>query len=430
MFRRHWSGLPKDAEFPSDLKGLGYFVNDEDEIRSIDNPDNYFKFHLDRNPRVNQRQAFEFNTAKCKIILDRLEKTGLEKIRLPLGASRVDKHVPILVSPDVRTKSRVVVIFGEPTKPLGLLAGRVANGPGGINKGSMVSVVQELQHQVSSESDSSPPGIVIANPGELYWWPEGQKALNITHSAGILLPSLVHAGRCYVEELNDVPGNKTPEAHVEYVFDKVLGSMVDENAKLSLVTVGQSCELLTSFLDNMDNWHRWQGQLDSMLLLGTVYPVDHLMNESFKDFLAKRSRGYITSPDPLDTPLAPPTGHPSEAIPPLGCPCYSSAEPFYIETILISALKPALGFLQHVARTAHYENDEIIVAEKPAREFNDEDWEKLSDGEKPSIGAVNPDAMKTLLRSARRWRKFVETGNPPDSDSSSDEMEQAFDVWG
>lgn len=26
MFRRKWSGLPKDAVFPSDLKGLG-FVN-------------------------------------------------------------------------------------------------------------------------------------------------------------------------------------------------------------------------------------------------------------------------------------------------------------------------------------------------------------------------------------------------------------------
>lgn len=24
MFRRHWSGLPKDATFPSDLKGLGF----------------------------------------------------------------------------------------------------------------------------------------------------------------------------------------------------------------------------------------------------------------------------------------------------------------------------------------------------------------------------------------------------------------------
>lgn len=83
MFRRHWSGLPKDAAFPSDLKGLGcvspesptsqtirrlncrrYFINDKDEIRSIENPDNYFNFYLDRNERINQRQRFQFDSAK------------------------------------------------------------------------------------------------------------------------------------------------------------------------------------------------------------------------------------------------------------------------------------------------------------------------------------------------------------------------------
>lgn len=79
MFRRLWPALPKDAEFPSDLEGLGYvtvrfdtfldayltfiryFVHENDEIRSIENPDNYFKFFINRNPRVNQRQRFEFN---------------------------------------------------------------------------------------------------------------------------------------------------------------------------------------------------------------------------------------------------------------------------------------------------------------------------------------------------------------------------------
>ena len=78
MFRRNWAGLPKDASFPSDLKGLGfasqilrnrgavancnrYFVNDEDEIRSIENPDWYFKYFLNKNSRINDRQRFEFN---------------------------------------------------------------------------------------------------------------------------------------------------------------------------------------------------------------------------------------------------------------------------------------------------------------------------------------------------------------------------------
>ncbi|PHH91677.1 hypothetical protein CDD83_10762 [Cordyceps sp. RAO-2017] len=61
MFRRHWSGLPRDVSFPADLEGLGYFINDEDEIRSIKDPRFYFKFFLNKNPRVNLRQRFVFD---------------------------------------------------------------------------------------------------------------------------------------------------------------------------------------------------------------------------------------------------------------------------------------------------------------------------------------------------------------------------------
>ncbi|GAB0140747.1 hypothetical protein EsHS_00001360 [Epichloe bromicola] len=459
MFRRLWPGLPKDAEFPSDLEGLGYvtvrfdnfldayltliryFVHENDEIRSIENPDNYFKFFINRNPRVNQRQRFEFNAALAEIIHQRLEDEGLEKIRLPLGAGPRDPHVPIFASPDLASKTRIVVVFGEPTQHLGLLAGRVANGPGGINKGSMVSVVQELHSHISSVGDPSPPGIIIANPGQLYWWPEGFRTLTITDSAAIPLPSLVHTGRRYCEDLNSVPSNRTSEEHVSYVVDELLGEHVSESAKLSLVAIGQSCEVLTKFLDNARNSKRWLERVDAMLLLGTVYPTDTLQNDLFKDYLAEvsfsngdylspstditwqRSRAYILSPEPINTPLAPPAGNLDECIPALGSPCYSSAEPFYTEMILVTALKPALQYLQDVATSPGYKNDGIVVADRPQREFNDEDWERLPDGEKPSVGVVNEDAMKAQLKNTRRWRKIVKTGEIPDTDSSDEEEE-------
>ena len=59
MFRRLDSGLPKDPVFPSTLEGLGYFINEQDEIRSIENPKAYFKFFLSKNDRHNivQREA-------------------------------------------------------------------------------------------------------------------------------------------------------------------------------------------------------------------------------------------------------------------------------------------------------------------------------------------------------------------------------------
>lgn len=358
-----------------------------------------------------------------EIIHQRLEDEGLEKIRLPLGSGPRDPHVPIFASPDLASKTRIVVVFGEPSQHLGLLAGRVANGPGGINKGSMVSVVQELHSHISSVGDPSPPGIIIANPGQLYWWPEGFRTLTITDSAAIPLSSLVHTGRRYCEDRNSVPGNRTPEEHVSYVVDKLLGEQVSESAKLSLVAIGQSCEVLTKFFDNARNSKRWLDRVDAMLLLGTVFPTDTLQNDLFKDYLAERSRAYILSLAPINTPLAPPAGNPDECIPALGSPCYSSAEPSYTEMILVTALKPALQYLQDVATSPGYKNDGIVVAERPQREFNDEDWEWLPDGEKPSVDVVNEDAMKAQLRNARRWRKIVKTGEIPDTDSSDEEEE-------
>ena len=79
MFRRKWSGLPKDPNFPSDLAELGYsplpksswllcslqasryFINNVDEIRSIDDPKSYFKFFITKNERWNERQRFAMN---------------------------------------------------------------------------------------------------------------------------------------------------------------------------------------------------------------------------------------------------------------------------------------------------------------------------------------------------------------------------------
>ncbi|TWU72983.1 hypothetical protein ED733_004307 [Metarhizium rileyi] len=388
MFRRHWSGLPKDVSFPSSLQGLGYFVNDDDEIRSIKNPDQYFKFFINKNARVNQRQRFEFDTALEDIIHRRLIAEGLEKVALPLGRTTLENHIPVFASPDLQAKSRLIVFLGEPIKALGMLAGRVANGPGGINKGTVISVVKELQKQVSSVEDPSPPGILITNPGQLYWWPEGHRNLTAIDCSAIPLPSLVHFGRQYNPQVNSVTAHETAEKHIEYTFT-MLSGMIRDCAKVDLIAIGQSCELITNFLDNEENWHNWKTHLNAMLLMGTVYPADDITNLGLRNFMAKRTRAYITSNEPLDTPLAPPSGNENEQIANLGCPCYSSSEPFYVEMVLIRALQPALKYLEAVALTPGYENDDITIAEKPEKDLTDMDWETIPDTEKPAILIVD-----------------------------------------
>ncbi|UKZ56730.1 hypothetical protein TrVGV298_010571 [Trichoderma virens] len=417
MFRRLWSGLPKDASFPSDFKGLGYFINDQDEIRSIEDPDNYFKFFIDRNPRICARQRFEFNHALESVIHERLEKEGQQKLLLPLGIPTTEPHMPIFVAPNLETKSRIVVIFGEPTQELGLVAGRVANGAGGINEGSMVSVVRALASQRSSPDDASAPGVVLANMGQTYFWPQGNRAITVLASSYLPLPSLLHKGIRHVPALNDIPGNEGPEQHVKYIFGEVLRSMASEKAMVDVIAIGDSCEIVEKFLDGKEAWEVWGKRLSSLILLSPVCEADGLTNEQFKDFMTKRARGYLVCPEPLGTPLAPPEGNSELSIAPLGFPCFSSSEPMYAETILIRARSHILSHIQDVAMDPGYENPAITPIDCPPPAMTEQHWDDLPEEDKPVVEKVDPAEFKEQVKQAKRWRKFQETGKAPDTDS-------------
>ncbi|KAL6882928.1 Arb2 domain-containing protein [Trichoderma longibrachiatum] len=420
MFRRLWSGLPEDVTFPSDLKGLGYFVNEDDEIRSIEQPDNYFNFFINRNPRICARQRFAFNHAMEAIVHERLEKEGMQKLRLPQGTPATEPHIPIFITPNLDTKTRIVVIFGEPTQDLGIVAGRVANGPGGINEGSMVSIVRALASQRSSPDDASPPGIVLANTGQTYWWPEGKRAITVSASAALPLPSLMHKGIREVPSLNGIPGNENPREHVKCVFDQVLGCMAGEQAVVDVVAIGETCEIVEKFLDGKEAWGVWGKRLGSLVLLGPVFEADGLTNGEFKDFLAKRARGYLLCSEPPGIPLAPPEGNPELSILPMGFPCVSSSEPSHVETILIQARAHILSHLQDVAMNPGYENPVIALAECLRPALTEQDWVDVPEEEKPVVSKADPTELKKELKQAKRWKKFAETGVAPDTDSESD----------
>ncbi|KAI9172347.1 Autophagy-related protein [Paramyrothecium foliicola] len=398
-----------------------YFITDEDEIRSTENPDNYFKFYIDKNMRINIRQRFEFHSVVEGIIHQRLEENGLCKMTVPLGTPTSKPHIPIFVTPNLKLKTRVVVLFGEPNQAVGILAHRVMEGSGGLKEGSMLSVIHTLNKQRSSPGDASPPGVVLANPGATYWWPEEQRALTIIQSNGIPLPSLCHNGRQYVPAVNEIPENKDSSEHIKYIFGTVLKTMMADHAVVDVVAIGASCELVENFFDHKENWAIWGQRLNAMLLLGTVYPTDTLTNTDFKNFLAKRASGFILSPLPPGTPLAPPTGNPNEMIPELGCPVYSSSEQHYTELILIKAHETVLAYLQGVAMSPDFENVPITVVDRPTEELTEEAWATLPEEEKPSLSVADPEEMRKQVKQARRWKKFADTGMAPESSSDEEE---------
>lgn len=219
------------------------------------------------------------------IVHQRIGGLGMQKICLPLGTPASKPHVPIFADVDLKSKDRVIIVFGETTQDLGLVAGRIANGPGGINKGSMVSVIQALREKAAAGEDA--PGIILANIGQLFWWPEGGRALTMPATAALPQSSLVHYGVKHAPSLNNIPQNERPERHVQYMFGEVLPALLGSDAKIDIIAIGDGCDIVERSLDQDETWGVWAKRLGSMVLLETIYLEESIKNDSFKNFLAK-----------------------------------------------------------------------------------------------------------------------------------------------
>lgn len=222
------------------------------------------------------------------IIHARLEKEGLEKIPLPLGTPSEKPHVPIFASTDVGTKSRVIVIFGDTSQMLGALAMRIANGRGGIDKGSLVSIVREIKKQRCSPDDKDSPGIIIANPSELWWWPEGKRALDIPRRNRVPMTSAVHLRRLDDDRVNTIPKNETPLRHTEYMFKHIFEHLIREDAKIDIIGIGHGSDPIEKFLGREEHWTKYAAhRLNSLVLLGGYSKFDDEPGQEFKEFLER-----------------------------------------------------------------------------------------------------------------------------------------------
>lgn len=155
-------------------------------------------------------------------------------MRLPLGAGPADNHVPIYLSPGIRSKKRVIVLFGERQSDPLILSYRIT-GDESINEGSVLNFVEGVLNGPNAASDDGAPGIIITNPSQLYWHRGGQRAVTWLEWLSLPRPSAVHEAYRVDPIKNRIPGNKDSEAHVAYIFDRVLDAVIDNDAKIDII---------------------------------------------------------------------------------------------------------------------------------------------------------------------------------------------------
>ncbi|KAK2767383.1 hypothetical protein FQN54_003539 [Arachnomyces sp. PD_36] len=355
MFVFPRESLPKDPVFPADLEKLGYFINDNDQIKMISDPSKDFMYKINANERYNEMQKEAMNVCIRDIVLSRLHSLGLETLRLPIGASPKSQHVPILVSPGLETKSRIIVVFGEPAQDLGIWAYRTI-GHEGINMGSAVdfaSAVLKGRNGIDAEST----GLIITNPGQLVWYCGGGYPMSLPTWNALPRESAVDAP-LRMTYRNSIPGNENWREHINYVFEEVLGKMTSKDSRIDIIGLAEGGLGAIQYL--AENFSEWKHRISALCISNPVHTTEDFHTPEFSAFIATRCRAYQLSESPLNQPIR----GSSE----FGCGCFSSGEQLNAECIMPKAWKAILEWLTKLHADKDYKEVQVMFEDEKVEE--------------------------------------------------------------
>ncbi|KIW15293.1 hypothetical protein PV08_05338 [Exophiala spinifera] len=348
MFRRRPDTLPPDPVFEPELKKLGFFINEHDQIRMIKNREAKYSFSINKNDRVNYAYREASNAAIYAIVRERLEKRDFDMVRLPLGATKDEKHIPIVVSKSIASRDRVIVLFGERSLPPGILSWRIL-GDEGINVGSVVDFVTSAVTGPSPSPEHSAPGIIIANPSQLLWYRGGGRAVSDSEWLHLPRATAVSEPMKFDPVKNRVPGNETFEAHVQFMFEEVLSKLVHKDASIDIVGAEFPGSAVVDYLAS--HWDKWSKRITGIALVAPQHKIQDLIATDapadFVNFLSLRARAYFVSPQKLERPMA---GRKE-----FGCNCYASGEEFYQENAIVRSWKSILDWFNRLYADPDFE---------------------------------------------------------------------------
>jgi hypothetical protein len=312
-------------------------------------------------------------------------------LHLPLNSGPTKPHVPILVSKNLSTASRIILVFGEPIQDLGIWAYRTV-GAENINAGSAVDFAKAiLEHGEKEKKDrKGDVALVLANTGQLIWHCASGRALSINSWLAQPRPSAVESAPGETKR-NKIPGNENWQAHIGSVFNGILsarGQLVRKDAKIDVIGLAEGglgairyvalnckCSVPSSPTSSanlpypptcadLQSGNTWRSHISAICLANPLHTktVDLVPSygqpsgpDSFAAFIASRCRAYLLSNEPLGLPLFDAPEH--------GCNCYSSGEGLNVECIMPKAWRHMLKWLDRAYAEPGYCEEQLEVVQ-------------------------------------------------------------------
>ncbi|KAF8416083.1 hypothetical protein EV426DRAFT_698914 [Tirmania nivea] len=348
-----------EQEFPQDLKELGLFFNDKDELRQIERPNEKFEYKVFKSQRLNERRREAVVACFRKLAHERLSALGLRTLKLSQG-TETHTHVTILHSSDLpRNTDKCLILIPDDNSDLGLWSIRAVDGENGnFYTGSMEAIV--------SRAISEGYSVIIANSGALIYSPELNTTVTSSTWAAREKPwKLGGKIRQYDPTWNVVAGNEDPEAHVEMIFEKVVKNLVPKTTKIFIAAAGTGAGGLIQYLDR--SYSTWASQLQACAFSEPAYSVLALTSPKLKVFLNKFCRAYIINSEPAGTQIADLR---------FGCSTFS-AETMYTECIIPILWSEIMDYFILALNDPEWCNPSVLVERQVEGEEVTEALEKV-----------------------------------------------------
>ncbi|KAF8476973.1 hypothetical protein BDZ91DRAFT_787585 [Kalaharituber pfeilii] len=305
----------KEMEFPADLKELGLFVNDDDEIRQIDKPTEKFEYKVFKNSRWNELRREAVYKCLRKLALDRLSDLGFRIHNLK--SPNHHTSIPILHSSDLlHNRSRLLLLIPDETSDLGIWSTRAMDGevPATVSRGSMAGIAAQAIDLGYS--------VLILNTGALKY--DTELGTTLTEQAWKMRNekpwSLGGRIKGWDKSWDEVRGSEDPEAHVGTVMRRVasrevLSRMVPNETEIYVVAQGEGARAFVMWLDSQGVWEEWGKRFAGAAFGEPRYWIEALKTEGVKNWLKERARAYVVAVDPRGARIKDPR---------FGCGAYSA----------------------------------------------------------------------------------------------------------